>query len=286
MIGDIQNDDTELAAQPVYGNDKMTLWAGPSGTGAGRPTDYGWSASSANVPWNPAGFAGGVRYEDVTHTLEAGGSFSGRLMTMRWDNSSYSTATYFYPVVLEAFTGYELSFLYEFWSNATAAQTITAGISTTANAADRYSSQPFVTSLYAQRLRRAAFRFQSKEAGTYYLTFNGTWAMYGIGNFSLRSIEFENRLQVGKNYNNGQVHADVMEVNYDVGAWAPDILSSQPTVKETLGIRITATDNLLQLYQLPAGAVVRIVDIAGRVLVSQLANSQEMSFELDRKSVV
>lgn len=220
FIKDIQSNDVESEVSGAYGMDVMSNWAGPSGTGSGMPTEYGWSAS-ATVPWNVAGGGGGVRYETVTHNRDGGGSFSGRLMTIRWDGSGYSTATYFYPVTLEANTTYEFSFLYEYWANATAAQTMTVGVSRTATAGSAYDSQAFVTSATAQTLRQGVFKFSSQDAGQYFITFTGTWAMYGIGNLQLKSLTYENRLQFGKNYNGGNLNADVYYVSYQEGAFAP-----------------------------------------------------------------
>jgi hypothetical protein len=280
MIGDIQTDNSELPAIPVYGSDRMSQWAGPNGSGSGRPTEYGWSASSASIPWNTAGAPGGVRYEEVSHALETGGTFTGRLMTMRWDNAAYVTASYFYPVVLEASTMYELSFLYEYWANASTSQVITAGISTSANATNRYHSQSFTTSAIAQRLRKAEFRFQSREAGTYYLTFNGNHAMYGIGDFQLRSIKFDNQLLVGKNYTGGSLVAEISQVNYEGGAFAPDVLSATIPASASSGALVGTYGNELRITRLPLGARVSVTDITGRIVMSQYVNSTEFNLIL------
>lgn len=282
MIDDIQADDTEVAAAPAYGSEAMGEWAGPAGAGAGKPTEYGWSATTTSIPWQTAGYPGGVRYEQVTHQLEAGGSFTGRLMTIRWDAGSYSSATYFYPVTLAATTAYELSFLYEYWSNATGTQTMTVGVATANSAASRYHSQAFQTSASAQRLRRANFRFTSREAGTYFLTFNGTYAMYGIGDFSLKSIAYDSRLQLGKNYNSGQLTAEIESVSYEEGAFAPDILSSVPASGKTSGLRVSAGSGQLKLSNIPAGARLRIIDLAGRILLNTLAVDSEMTVPAEK----
>ncbi len=246
------------------------------------PTLYGWSASSASIPWNTAGTPGGVRYEQVAHALEAGGTFAGRLMTIRWDNSAYANATYFYPVILEANTTYELSFLYEYWANASGTQVITAGISTDANAAGRYHSQSFSTSSIAQRLRKAEFRFQSREAGTYYLTFNGNHAMYGIGDFRLRSIEFENQLLIGKNYTGGFLNAELVQVHFEEGAFAPDLLSAEKPIPYQSGALIGADGTELRISQIPIGARVSVTDIAGRVILTMYSNADELAVPLTK----
>jgi len=282
MIGDIGADDTEQAATPAFGPEAMSGWAGPDGAGTGKPTDYGWSASSASIPWNTAGYPGGVRYEQVTHQLEAGGSFTGRLMTIRWDAGAYSSASYFYPVTLAANTTYELSFLYEYWSNASSAQTITVGISTAANAANRYHSQAFLTSAGAQRLRRGNFQFTSREAGTYYLTFNGTYAMCGIGDFSLKSIAYENRLLVGKNYEGGQLTAEIESVYFENEAYAPDVASSVRPSEPSGGLWASAGNMQLKVGNIPEGSFVRIADVAGRILLDGYATGQELSIPVEK----
>ncbi len=220
FIKDIKVDGTETEVSGTYGMNTMSNWAGPSGTGTALPTTYGWSASVA-VPWNTAGGGSGVRYENVNHAMESGGTFSGRLMTIRWDGSSISSATYFYPVTLEANKTYEFSFLYEYWSNATTVQTITVGVSKTAAASGIFVSKPFVTSATAQTLRPGTFLFNSQDAGTYYITFSGSWAMYGIGKLEVKSLTYENRLQFGKNYPDGNLNANVYYVSYQNGAYAP-----------------------------------------------------------------
>lgn len=220
FIKEIQADDTEAETSGVYGANVMANWAGPSEAGNGMPTEYGWSASAA-VPWNVAAGGGGVRYENVTHNIEGGGSYTGRFMTIRWDGSTISSATYFYPVTLEANKTYEFSFLYEYWSNATTAQTMTVGVSKTATAAGIYDSKPFVTAATGQTVRPGTFMFSSQEAGTYYITFNATWAMYGIAKLSLKSLAYDSRLQFGKNYNSGSLNAEVYSVSYQDGAYAP-----------------------------------------------------------------
>ncbi len=222
FIKDIKTDGTETDVSGTYGANTMSNWAGPSGTGTATPTTYGWSAS-VTVPWNTAGGGSGVRYESVNHAMEGGGTYSGRLMTIRWDGSSISTATYFYPVTLEANKTYEFSFLYEYWSNATTAQTMTVGVSKTASATGIFDNKQFVTSTTAQTLRSGTFLFSSQEAGTYYITFAGTWAMYGIGKLEVKSLAYENRLQFGKNYPGGNLNADVYYVSFQDGAYAPTV---------------------------------------------------------------
>ncbi|NDW19148.1 hypothetical protein D0T53_09515 [Dysgonomonas sp. 216] len=239
-IKNIQADDTETEPTASYGNDIMPEWAGPNALGSAKPTEYGWSASASDIPWNAVGGMG-VRYENVTHNLENGGSFTGRLMTIRWDATSYASATYFYPVTLEANTVYELSFLYECWANATSTASITTGISQAKDATGIYKSETHITPTATQTLRRGTFTFTTKDAGTYYLTFSGAWAMYGIGDFRLKGISYENRLLIGKNYNEGSADFEVFSVTYQDGAYAPGEGSGDTpnlSVKEILPTRL------------------------------------------------
>jgi hypothetical protein len=220
FIKEIQEDDTEAESAGTYGQDVIGNWAGPSGTGTGMPTAYGWSSSPVNAPWNTAGGGSGVRYETATHSVEGQTAYNGRFMTIRWDSDDLLSTHYFYKVSLEANTTYDFSLLYEYWSNASSSQPMTIGISTTNNASGIYDSKTFNTSATAQVLRPANFIFTSKEAGTYYLTFAGARAMYGIANLSLKSFTYENKLQIGKNYATGHLDAEIAYVSYQPGAFA------------------------------------------------------------------
>jgi len=45
--------------------------------------------------------------------------------------------------------------------------------------------------------------------------------MYGIAKLSLKSLAYNSRLQFGKNYNAGNLNAEVYAVSYQDGAYAP-----------------------------------------------------------------
>lgn len=279
MIKEIQTTDIEGEIAGTYGENVMANWAGPSGTGTAMPTTYGWSAS-ASVPWNVAGGGGGVRYETATHNIEGGGSYNGRFMTIRWDGSSISSATYFYPVTLEANKTYEFSFLYEYWSNATSAQTITVGVSKSATAAGIFQSTPFVTSATAQTLRSGKFLFSSQEAGTYYITFNGTWAMYGIGKLEVKSLSYDSRLQFGKNYNGGNLDAVIYYVSYEDGAYAPDNNTSK-VLSENVGSQVVySADRQLYARNIPQGTSISVYDISGRRIIERKLSSDSFQTAL------
>lgn len=234
FVKDILTDDTESESAGTYGNDIIGEWYG-----TGLPTTFGWSAS-ASAPWSTGG--GGVRFETPTHNVEGEGTYPGTLLTIRWDASDLNGATYFYPVTLEANTSYEFSFLHEYWGSASSAQTLTVGISTSQSDANIYNSQSFVTSGTAQTLKPGKFIFTSQEAGVYYLTFKGTWAMHAIGKLELKSYTYENRLLLGKNYNGGFLNADILYVSYEEGAFAPylDVPVTEPELpaKRVLPIQV------------------------------------------------
>ncbi len=216
-IKEIQADDTEAAVAGTYGDDVIGTWSG-----SGLPTAYGWSATSSDVPWNTADGGSGVRYQDASdHSYEDGTPYSGQLLTIRWDNNAYSSATYFYPVTLEANTTYSFDFVYEYWGSASSAQTLTVGVATSAAAADVYTSQSYTTNSSAQVLREGNFMFTTTDAGTYYLAFSGTWAMFGIGQLSLKSYVIEPALRIGKNYLGGSLDAEIAYISYQDNAYLP-----------------------------------------------------------------
>jgi len=225
FIKDILANDLESESSGTYGNNITDNWAGPSGTGTGMPTAYGWDATGGTIPWNSANGTSGVRYLDLSsasspnHLLN-GNVFTGRLLTLRWDGS-LGSSVYYYPVTLAANTTYELSFIYEHWNNGTLGAPITAGVSQTKTQTGIYSSSTFIT-IDKNKLQQGIFKFSSKEAGQYYITFTGaSGTMYGVGNMILRSLSFENRLLTGKNDNQGNLDAEIYSISYQEGAYAP-----------------------------------------------------------------
>jgi hypothetical protein len=273
FIKDILQDDTEAESAVTYGEDVIGDWAGSSAAGTEKPTAYGWSASTDKIPWNTAGGGGGVRYETATHNVENDNAYTGRFMTIRWDGNEISNATYFYPVVLEANTNYDFSLLYEYWSNATSSRSMTIGISTSNNVSGIYDSQTFYTSPTAQVLRPAGFVFTSKEAGTYYLTFSGQWAMYGIAGLSLKSFTYTNRLQIGKNYSTGYLDAEIFYVNYQNGAFAPgENGTTTPEQKVENTCIISAENGQIYIRSRAVIKNVNIYDVLGKAYISQNVN--------------
>lgn len=239
-IKEIQADDTESAVAGTYGEDVIGTWSG-----SGKPTEYGWSATSSSVPWNTANGGSGVRYQDASgHSYEDGTTYDGQLLTIRWDNNAYADATYFYPVTLEANTTYSFDFVYEYWGSASTAQTLTVGVARNMAADDVYKSQSYATASLAQKLRSGNFMFSTMEAGTYYLTFSGTWAMFGIGRLSLKSYVIEPVLRIGKNYNGGSLAAEIAYVSYQDNAYLPGD-SDTPEYRPVLPEKAILRDELL-----------------------------------------
>lgn len=225
FIRNILPDGQEAVTSGTLGPQIIGNWAGPSGTGSAAPTTYGWESTGATVPWNTANSSSGVRYIDLTtssspqHFLD-GSVFTGRLLTIRWDGNLGSNV-YYYPVTLEANTTYEFSMVYEHWNNGPIGAPISVGISQTRTQAGIYASATYPT-IERNRLQTANFRFSSREAGQYFITFTGTaGTMYGIGNLSLRSLSFENRFLIGKNYDGGSANMEIFYVSYQEGAFAP-----------------------------------------------------------------
>jgi hypothetical protein len=208
-------------------------WAGTAPNNTGRPGDYGWSYTGTTVTnlFNTANSTSGVRYLDVnatsnTHTLD-GSVYNGRVLFIRWDNSATQNTVYNYPVSLEANTTYDFSMLHAYVSNATGSRSMTVGIGKTTSSADRIASHTFITS-GARALKRENFSFTSQEAGTYYLTINGDWALFSIAELAVRKVVTEPRFIFGKNYPDGAVDIQISSVTYEEGAYAPAAIVTGP----------------------------------------------------------
>lgn len=248
-VKDVGNNDTETELTGNYGSDVIGEWAGPSLAGTGKPTDYGWTCSgSPNWVNANVNSSGAVRYMDVNassdprHTYK-GSTYTGRLLTLRWDGSLGGT-TYYYPVTLEADTPYEFSMISEHWNNGTIGALINVGISRTASASGVYESASFVTGA-KQLLQENKLVFTSKEAGKYYLAFTGASStMFAIGELSLKELTFESRLQLGKNYNGGSADFEIFYVTYQEGAFAPGDETSIANISDN-DLKIYATGNQL-----------------------------------------
>ncbi|MBF4483415.1 glycosyl hydrolase [Flavobacterium sp. CSZ] len=198
--------DNSAAQQIVYGTDNLLgRWAGIAGNNSGKPNDYGWANTVATLPWNTANSTSGVRYLDVTsgHTFESDNTaYNGRLMYIRWDNSSYATSTYSYPVKLEKDLQYEFSWIYEYISNAAAGIKLNVSISTGADGSGVLASKTFTTGS-ANKLRKGDFSFISNADGIRYITITGDYGLMAIGDLKLKSSNLMNTWDGFANDNSG-----------------------------------------------------------------------------------
>lgn len=210
-------------------------WAGiaPNTTGTySTPASYGWAytpGATAGV-FVAANGGSSVRLMDSsssnqnTYAGSTGPFYSGRVLYIRWDNNSYSSVVFRYPVVLEANTTYDFSMLHAYASNATGSKTITVGIGKDSTIAGRIASHVFVTT-GTRALKKEDFTFTTQTAGLYYLTFNGDWALFSIAEPTLSKINVQPRFIFGKNYPTGSVDMQITAVTYDsTGAYAPAAL--------------------------------------------------------------
>lgn len=180
---------------PVNAQNLLAGWDGNGKTGTGsRPDSIGWlSDTQTAIPWSVANSSGGSRFRDYNvsggftgFTNESDGSTSTtRQLMFRWDGSAYSKSYYAYPVTLQACKMYTFSFDYVCGGSATPPQNITVGISTTVSGTGRLSSQTFTSTSKNNVYRHGTYTFSSTAAGTYYITFNGAWAWFGVTNLNL-----------------------------------------------------------------------------------------------------
>lgn len=253
QVHDIQSNNSEVEAVPVKGSEVIPDWAGTSGVGGGKASDYGWDATGATPPWTVANGTSGVRYLDVKsnsspiHLLNAS-PYEGRLLTLRWDGA-LTSVVYYYPVSLEANTAYDFSMVYEHWNNGAIGAPITVGISVDKSLGGVYESKTFAT-VEKNTLQNGNFKFTSKHAGTYYISFVGAaGTMYGVGGLSLKSYSYPSRVIVGKNYDGGAANMEVYHVSFQDGAYAPtneNTLPIEPILpkKTTLPISLQSEINL------------------------------------------
>lgn len=239
---------TEVSDPVGYSADTVQLmagWAGTTGNNSGTPAAYGWAynGTTSTTLFNTANSTSGVRYSDVSATVNTltldGATYNGRILFLRWDNNSITGACYTYPVTLAANTTYDFSMLHAYFSNATGSKYITAGIGKTTAVADRIASHTF-NSEGTKALKREHFLFTSQEAGTYYLTFTGTWALYTVAELSLVKVNVTPRFIFGKNYPSGAVNMEISSVTFDSGAYMPASILTQ-TVQNVTVTGTTAT---------------------------------------------
>lgn len=212
----------ELSVNKYLPGSLIANWSGIAPDNSGAPSDYSWSytESTTNL-FNTANSGSGVRFMDLTsgYTYE-GSNFTGRAMYIRWDGNAVSSTVFNYPVMLEANTTYNFSMLHSYVSNATGTKSITVGIGPGTAVADQIDSYTFYPS-GTKVFNKEAFTFTSEDAGLYYLTFTGNWALYAISDLQLTKIEVPSRFIFGKNYESGAVDMEISSVTYEAGAYAP-----------------------------------------------------------------
>lgn len=167
------------------------------------PNNYGWAVSTNQSIWNYANSSSGVRYIDnpANYTYN-GNPWTGRAMYIRWDGSPNTSATYSYPVFLEACKNYVFSGRYGWNSNASGTSTFSFGINTSPdNTGTMISSGTFtVTDANRLKLYDATLSFAPTVTDVYYLTIQNDKAMLGVV-ADLDIIESTNEtLTVNKSY--------------------------------------------------------------------------------------
>ncbi|WP_295122520.1 glycosyl hydrolase [uncultured Chitinophaga sp.] len=223
--------ETDSVLNATIGSDLIPDWDGTAASTSGAPSSYGWAYTDATTTtlFNTANGGSGSRYMDVNassggnvHTLN-GSTYTGRLLYIRWDGGAYQNAVYSYPVTLAANTTYNFSMLHAYISNATGSKTITVGIGKTTAGSARYATKTFVTD-GTRALKRESFQFTSQEAGQYYLTFTGNWALFSIAELTVKQFTANSRFIFGKNYPSGAVNMEISSATYEDGAFAPTTL--------------------------------------------------------------
>ncbi len=178
----------------VTAQNLMSGWDGNGITGdTSKPNDVGWLNTTTSVPWTVANGSGGCRFRDAgvgftagTFKNEADGSVNdSRHLMLRYDNSAYSSSVYAYPVTLAANTTYDFTMDYVCGGSATPPMNMTIGASTTPGLDGLISSQTITTTNSTTIYRKASYTFTSRVAGTYYITFRGGWAWFGVTNLSV-----------------------------------------------------------------------------------------------------
>jgi hypothetical protein len=238
---------------PLNAQNLITGWDGNGVTGtSSKPNDVGWlNTVTASVPWNTADNTGGCRFRDLgvtngytatQYAMEAGGYLSTRFLMLRYDASAYGTSVYAYPVTLDANTTYSFSLDFVCGGSATAPKNLTVGASTTASSDGSLGTSTLATTSSTTTFRNGKYTFTTgATAGTYYITFSGDWAWFGIANLNLVLSPYQ-LVELNKQFTNlslGDITAvtDNLTLPRTLGTngvtvrWA----SSKPSVIDTLG---------------------------------------------------
>ncbi len=231
IVGGVESDNLLNTSK---GPNLVSNWAGTAPNNTGRPSDYGWAYTGTTVNlFNTANSGSGIRYMDINASsgsnvhLYNGSPYVGRLMFIRWDGSAYQNACFSYPVTLEANKTYDFSMLHAYVTNATGGKAITVGIGKTTATSGRFASHVFNTS-GTKVFKKENFVFTSQEAGQYYLTFTGNWALFSIAELAVNKIDVNPRFVFGKDYPSGAVDMEISSVTYEEGAYAPSEVVTEP----------------------------------------------------------
>lgn len=199
----------------------MFGWDGNGHTGIGesKATNFGWESTSADIPWNDANQSGGARFRDglTSFTDEDGGAVNeGRQFMFRWDGGAYNTAAYTYPVHLAANTVYEFSMDYVLGGSGTPPGEITVGLGKTNDNTEIVHSVTMTTTNSSSVYRNGVFVFMTEEEGTYYMTFTGTWAWYGVTNLKVVNSQLIGWNGTVWSNNSGPVSGDDVFIQADM----------------------------------------------------------------------
>ena len=168
---------------------------GDVNTSTSYPDQYGWAVTTGF--FNYANSGSGIRWYDVSessnpvHMLN-GSPYTGRLLMVRWDGSGGTdlSSVYSYPVSLGSGNKYKLSFIYEWWNNASA-PILSVGIGTDASGGGLIASGDFACSGTRNLLQEGGISFYVAGGGDFFLTIgaNNLAALCAIGELSLIEVE-------------------------------------------------------------------------------------------------
>ncbi|NLK48432.1 MAG: hypothetical protein GX296_06455 [Bacteroidales bacterium] len=253
-----------LFSAQIYSQNLIAGWDGDGVTGENsKPNDVGWLSSVDGVPWSTANSGGGCRFRDpgedncVGYTNEDGTENLGRQLMLRWDGSPYNTAVYAYPVELEGNSTYEFSLDFLLGGSSTAPKNMTVGASTTPDLTGQLVAETFTSTDDVKVYRRVSILFTTSTAGTYYVTFTGAWAWYGITNLYLEKSDVQ-LTELNKQYEDLDL-GDLMGIIEDIDlptelgtqgvtvAWS----SSNPAVIDSTG-KVTQPEKYNAVVKLTA----------------------------------
>lgn len=277
---------SQLSAQ----TNLLAGWDGNGVTGIlSKPNDAGWlNTASASIPWSTANSSTGCRFRDSgvsggytagSYTYEAGGTVNTRQLMFRWDADSYATSIYAYPVTLEACATYIFSMDFVCGGSATPPQSMNIGISTTPDATGRLKAQTINSTTSATSYRNVKYTFTTATAGTYYMTFGGARAWFGVNNLSLvkstskildvndSPISFSNAAKSATFRIGGNALPNAINISAPAGITLS--MTSISGVNAQCGVEVTATYN----YSQPAlvkDTIVVTTDTIGGVITKKI----------------